>query len=332
MKNEQRTMNHFNSWINNSAIKKVWGILLALIILVAVLGVVTDSFLTSQNIFNVTRQVAVNIFLTCGMTMAILIAGIDLSVGSIIAVSACLCCGLVTNNGLPVGLAILLAIGAGTLVGAFNGFIISSTKIPPFIVTLGTMNICRGFVRIYTDMATILVRDETFTFIGTGKIVGGLPVQIIFIAIVIFIAWLILYRSKFGRHIFAVGDNEQAAVFSGINVRKTKFLVYTLVGLFAACAGILSAARTHSALFNVGEGYEMDAISAVVLGGTSMSGGVGTLGGSIIGALVIGVITNGMNLIGIDSSWQYVVKGCVLLLAVYLDYLRKKRYDDVISG
>ena len=187
------------------------------------------------------------------------------------------------------------------------------------------MNIGRGFARIYTNATTILVNDELFIWIGSGKIFGEIPVQLLFMVVVVIITGLILNKTKFGRNIYAVGDNQQAAVYSGINSKKVIFLVFTLSGLFAACAGILSAARTFSGQFNVGDGAEMDAISAVVLGGTSMTGGVGRISGTLIGCLVIGILNNGMNLMGIDSSWQYVVKGIVVLLAVYIDYIKKEK-------
>ena len=310
-------------WRENGIIKIVrsnLGILIGLLIMCIGLTFISDSFATSTNIFNVLRQISVNVFLACGMTMVILIGGIDLSVGSVIAISGCLCAGLITNNGIPSGLAIILAIIIGTLVGAVNGLIIANTKIPPFIVTLAMMNIGRGFARIYTNATTILV-----IWIGSGKIFGEIPVQLLFMVVVVIITGLILNKTKFGRNIYAVGDNQQAAVYSGINSKKVIFLVFTLSGLFAACAGILSAARTFSGQFNVGDGAEMDAISAVVLGGTSMTGGVGRISGTLIGCLVIGILNNGMNLMGIDSSWQYVVKGIVVLLAVYIDYIKKEK-------
>lgn len=306
-------------------IKSNLGILIGLVLMCIALSVITDSFLTSKNIFNVMRQISVNVFLACGMTMVILIGGIDLSVGSIIAVSGCLCAGLITNNGIPSVIAILLSIAVGTMVGMLNGFIIANTKIPPFIVTLAMMNIGRGFARIYTKATTILVTDDLFMWIGSGKIFGNIPIQMVFMFVVIVVTALLLNKTKFGRNIYAVGDNKQAAIYSGINAKKVTLLVFTLSGLFAACAGILSAARTFSGQFSVGDGAEMDAISAVVLGGTSMTGGVGTIGGTIIGCLVIGVLNNGMNLLGIDSSWQYVVKGLVVLLAVYIDYIKKEK-------
>ena len=187
------------------------------------------------------------------------------------------------------------------------------------------MNIGRGFARIYTKATTILVDDELFTFIGSGKLFGNIPIHFVYMIVVIIISALILNRTRLGRNIYAVGDNAQAASYSGINSKKVTLTVFIIMGFFAACAGILSSARTFSGQFNVGEGAEMDAISAVVLGGTSMTGGVGYLSGTIIGCIVIGVLNNGMNILGIDSSWQYVVKGVVVLIAVFIDYFKKMR-------
>jgi ribose transport system permease protein len=307
-----------------SALKDNLGLLIGFLIMCLVLSFSSDAFLTTRNLYNVMRQITVNVFLACGMTLVILIGGIDLSVGSIIAVSGCLSAGLITNSGLPVVPAILLAVLAGCLLGVFNGLVISKTKIPAFIITLAMMNVGRGFARIYTHETTILVQDQIYTAIGTGKIFGDIPVHIVYMLIVIVIVWFILNRTRFGRHIYAVGDNWQAAVFAGINVQKVIFLVYLISGFLASCAGILSATRTFSGQFSVGAGTEMDAISAVVLGGTSMLGGVGSLAGTVLGCLIIGVLSNGMNLLGINSSWQYVVKGFVLLLAVFIDYLKGK--------
>ena len=308
-----------------STVKYNGGIIIGLLIICLLLSVMTDSFCTVRNLSNIMRQISINVILACGMTMVIILGGIDLSVGSVIAVSGCLCCGLITNVGVPSIIAIPISICAGTLVGVFNGFVISRTTIPPFIVTLAMMNIGRGFARIYTKATTILVDDPLFTFIGSGKSLGGVPIQFVYMLVVIVISGLILNRTKFGRNIYAVGDNKQAASYSGINSRRVTMTVFVIMGIFASCAGILSSARTFSAQFNVGEGSEMDAISAVVLGGTSMSGGVGRLSGTIIGCIVIGVLNNGMNILGIDSSWQYVVKGVVVLIAVFIDYIKKMK-------
>lgn len=327
METKKTKENWFASFGRNvlAGIKSNGGIIIGLIIICIILGIMTDSFLTVRNFTNIMRQISINVILACGMTMVIILDGIDLSVGSIIAVSGCLCCGLITNTGMPSAVAIPISILAGTLVGIFNGFVISRTTIPPFIVTLAMMNIGRGFARIYTKATTILVDDDLFTFIGSGTVLGGIPIHIIYMIIVIAVSALILNRTRLGRNIYAVGDNKQAASYSGINAKKVTMIVFVIMGFFASCAGILSSARTFSGQFNVGEGAEMDAISAVVLGGTSMSGGIGHLSGTIIGCIVIGVLNNGMNILGIDSSWQYVVKGVVVLLAVFIDYLKKIR-------
>ncbi len=308
-----------------AGVKSNGGIIIGLILICILLGIMTDSFLTVRNFTNIMRQISINVILACGMTMVIILGGIDLSVGSIIAISGCLCCGLITNAGVPSVLAIPISILAGTLVGIFNGIVVSRTTIPPFIVTLAMMNIGRGFARIYTKATTILVDDELFTFIGSGSVFGVIPIHFVYMIVVIIVSALILNRTRLGRNIYAVGDNKQAASYSGINSRRVTLTVFIIMGFFAACAGILSSARTFSGQFNVGEGAEMDAISAVVLGGTSMSGGLGHLSGTIIGCVVIGVLNNGMNIMGIDSSWQYVVKGVVVLIAVFIDYLKKMK-------
>lgn len=306
-----------------TGLKDKLGILIGLIAMCVLLAIFTDSFATSRNVINVLRQMSVNAFLACGMTMVIILGGIDLSVGSVIAVSGCLCAGLITNNGLPSGLAILLAMGVGTLVGVFNGLVISRTTIPPFIVTLATMNIGRGFARVYTANKTIMVSDDLFGFIGTGYY-GAIPAPVIYMIIAIAVVGCILAFTRFGRHIYAVGGNKQAAIYSGINAKNVTFTVYILAGLLASFAGIISASRTFSGQFNVGDGAEMDAIAAVILGGTSMTGGVGTLSGTVIGCFIIAVLNNGMNLLGIDSSWQYIVQGIVILIAVMIDFLKKR--------
>lgn len=305
------------------------GILIGLLFMIVFLIITQPAFLKVSNLTNVIRQISVNILLACAMTLVIIIGGIDLSVGSIIAISGCLSAGFITFNNMNSVAAILLAILIGTIVGGLNGIMISRTKIPPFIVTLATMNIGRGAIRVYTHSKTILVDDALYSFLGEGRLLGELPIQFIFIVFAIVFCGLILNRTKFGRNIYAVGDNRQAAEYTGINVKRVIFYVFVISGFMASLAGILTCTRTYSGQPNVGTGAEMDAISAVVLGGTSMTGGVGTVGGTVIGCLVIGIMNNGMNLMGIDSSWQYVVKGVVVLLAVFIDYVKK---ENKMSG
>lgn len=303
-------------------VKSYLGILIALFVMCALLSIFSDAFLSTRNIFNVLRQIAVNVFLACGMTMVLILGGIDLSIGSIIALSGCLTATMIAKMSLNPLFAIFCGILIGLVVGVANGFVISRTTIPPFIVTLASQNICRGLARVAVDNKTVSVSDSLYQFIGTGYI-GGIPVHVIFIAVVIVITAILLSRTQFGRSIYAVGGNRMAATYSGINAKKITMLVYIISGVLAGCAGILSSSRTMVGQYSLGEGAEMNAITAVVLGGTSMSGGVGSVAGTIIGCLIVGVLNNGMNLLGIDSSWQYVVQGVVVLLAVYVDYLKK---------
>ena len=310
-------------------IRRNSGILIGLLCMIVFLILTQPAFLKVSNLTNVIRQISVNILLACAMTLVIIIGGIDLSVGSIIAISGCLSAGFITFNHMNSVAAILLAVLIGTVVGGLNGIMISRTKIPPFIVTLATMNIGRGAIRVYTHSKTILVDDALYSFLGEGRVFGELPIQFLFIVFAVVFCGVILNRTKFGRNIYAVGDNRQAAEYTGINVKRVIFYVFVISGFMAALAGILTCTRTYSGQPNVGTGAEMDAISAVVLGGTSMTGGVGTVGGTVIGCLVIGIMNNGMNLMGIDSSWQYVVKGVVVLLAVFIDYVKK---ENKMSG
>ena len=298
--------------------------LAAMCIFLMVYPATSSTFMTTKNIFNILRQNASNLFLATGMTMVIILGGIDLSVGSVIALSGCIAAGCVVKLGLPEVAGFAIAVAVGGVVGIFNGFIIAKTEIPPFIVTLASMNITKGIALVLTQGAPIRCMTDTFKFIGAGYI-GSVPTPVFWMLIVFVVAVLIVDRTKLGRHIYAVGGNAQAAKFSGINVSKVKFFVYTYTGIMAGIAGIVVASRLYSGQPTAGDGAEMDAIAAVVVGGTSMSGGSGRLGGTLIGVLIIGVLNNGLNLMGVDSNWQYIVKGLVILLAVYVDFLRNKK-------
>ncbi len=308
-------------------LKENMGIMIALLVLglfLSVNPITSGSFLTTKNIFNVLRQISSNLFLACGMTMVIILGGIDLSVGSIIALSGCIAAGCVSRYNLPIGIAIIAGILIGLLVGAFNGFVISKTTIPAFIVTLATMNIVKGFAYVYTGGSPVRVVTKEWQFIGAGYI-GSVPTPVVILVIVLIITGLIMNKTKLGRHIYAVGGNAQAAEFSGIKVARVKFLVHTFSGIMAGLAGVVLASRMYSGQPTAGDGAEMDAIAAVVVGGTSMAGGSGKIGGTIIGGLIIGVLNNGLNLLNVNSFWQYVVKGAVILLAVFIDYLKNKK-------
>ena len=298
--------------------------LLAMFIFLTVFPTTRSTFLTPKNMFNILRQNASNLFLATGMTIVIILGGIDLSVGSVIALSGVVAAGAVVNFGLPEAVGFAAAILVGALVGLFNGFIICKTDIPPFIVTLASMNITKGIALVLTGGAPIRCMTDAFKFPGAGY-VGPVPTPVILMVAIFIIAALIINKTQLGRHIYAVGGNVQAAKFSGISVEKVKFIVYTYTGIMAGIAGVVIASRLYSGQPTAGDGAEMDAIASVVVGGTSMSGGSGRIGGTLIGVLIIGVLNNGLNLMGVDSNFQYIVKGLVILLAVYVDFLRNKK-------
>lgn len=308
-------------------LKENLGIIIALLVLCLALSInpiTKHSFLTLKNVFNVLRQISSNLFLACGMTMVIILGGIDLSVGSVIALSGCIAAGAVSRYQLPLGVAVILGILVGLLIGMCNGLVISKTTIPAFIVTLATMNIAKGLAYVYTGGSPVRVVTKEWQFLGAGYI-GIVPTPVIILIIVLIITALIINHSRMGRYIYAVGGNAQAARFSGIKVAKVKFFVHAYSGLMAGLAGVVLASRMYSGQPTAGEGAEMDAIAAVVVGGTSMSGGFGKIGGTIIGGLIIGVLNNGLNLLNVNSFWQYVVKGAVILLAVFIDYIKNRK-------
>lgn len=303
------------------------GILIAFFILCIFLSmnpITSNSFLSSKNIFNVLRQISTNLYLACGMTMIIILGGIDLSVGSIIALAGCISAGCVARYNLPLPVALIIGISIGLAAGMFNGTVVAKTTIPPFIVTLATMNIVKGLAYVYTGGSPVRVVTKEWQFLGAGY-VGPIPTPVIILIVVLIVTAILMNKTKFGRHMYAVGGNQQAAQFSGINVAKVKFWVHAYSGLMAGLAGVVLASRMYSGQPTAGDGAEMDAIAAVVVGGTSMAGGYGKIGGTIIGALIIGVLNNGLNLMNVNSFWQYVVKGAVILLAVYIDYLRNRK-------
>ncbi|MCR4744874.1 MAG: ribose ABC transporter permease [Lachnospiraceae bacterium] len=323
-------MNEKKKDISNSALKRFFsenlGILAALVVLCIFLGVfpgTSQYFVTVKNLFNVLRQISTNLLLACGMTMVIILGGIDLSVGSIIALSGVLAAGCVSRYGMSIPAAFAVGVLIGIVFGLFNGFVISKTTIPPFIVTLATMNIARGLAGVYTGGSPVRVVSKEWQWVGAGY-VAGIPVPVIIMILVFIISILILNRTKMGRYIYAVGGNPLAARFSGIDVSQVKFLVYTYSGIMAGIAGIILASRMYSGQPTAGEGAEMDAIAAVVVGGTSMAGGSGKLSGTLIGALIIGILNNGLNLMNVNSFWQTVVKGVVILLAVMIDFFRNR--------
>ena len=307
---------------------------IALLVLCIVLALRTDSFLTAENGLNVLRQTAVNICIATGMTLVVLTAGIDLSVGSVLALCGAITAGLLKygiklhSADLFIGFTILGVVVAGILVGAalgfFNGFVITKFKVSPFVATLAMLTIARGLALLYTQAQPISNLGPDFAIIGTGWLLG-IPVPVWIAAAIVLLAVFITQNTKLGRYIYAIGGNETAAKFSGINITKVKITVYAIAGALAAIGGIIVTSRLDSAQPDAGTSYELDAIAAVVIGGTSLSGGKGTVWGTVIGALMIGVLNNGLVLLGVSPFWQQVVKGVVILLAVIIDKLGNKK-------
>ena len=300
------------------------GVIAGFLLVFLILSIATDKFLTISNLSNVLRQVTMNMILSCGLAVVLIYGAIDLSVPAILGMTACISVGFIDRQGAPWVVACLIGLFFALLAGAFNGFIITRTTIPPFIITLAMQNVCRGICRVYTNEKTIVLADKSYIFIGSGSI-NGIPVQVIWIVAVVMVTAFLLRRTTLGRHIYAAGGNRQAAVYSGINVKHIGMFVYIYAAFMAGLAGIYTAGRTFAAMYTTGERAETNAISAIVLGGISMSGGVGGIFGVVFGVLLIGILNNGLNLLGIDSSWQYIVQGVVIIAAVCIDFFRKQK-------
>jgi ribose transport system permease protein len=316
------TLKRLGRWFVNYA-----GQLGFLLILIVVLSFSAPSFLKTNNIINVSRQVSVNMIIACAMTIVLISGGIDLSTGSVMAMSGMVSAYL-SFSGFPFVFCALAGILTGVFSGLINGLILANTKLPPFIVTYAMQSILRGIVFVATGAGTIRLENKAYLDFG-GSSIGGIPLPVLYMIAVIVIAWLVLGRSKMGRHIYAIGGNPRAAQFAGINIKRIVVFIYSLCGACAALAGLVLTSRNTSMQPAVGVGSEMDAIAAVVLGGTSMAGGQGAIAGTIIGAFIIGIINNGLNLLGMDSYYQYICKGIVILIAVYMDDVKNKR---VLSG
>lgn len=321
-----------NQTINSSVLKKMQS-LVALLLLCILLSIATDKFLTVGNLWNVLRQISVNLCLSVGMTLVILTAGIDLSVGAILGLSGAICAGLLKNGitiptfdtwiGFTVFGAVVAALIIGSLLGFFNGWVITKFSVPPFVATLAMLTMARGFTFLYTQGKPISNLGTQFEKIGSAWFLGiPIPVWVSILVVLIFL--FITNKTSIGRFIYAIGGNEKAALLSGVPNRSIKWLVYALSGTMAALGGILVTARLNSAQPNAGMNYELDCIAAIVIGGTSLSGGQGSIRGTVIGAILIGVLNNGLVLLNVSPFWQQVVKGLVILLAVVLDRMNHK--------
>ncbi|WP_407390838.1 ABC transporter permease [Carnobacterium jeotgali] len=300
------------------------GPFLALIVLIILVTIVNPSFIAPTNLLNLLRQVSTNALIAFGMTFVIITGGIDLSVGSTLALSSALMAGAIASGLDPI-LAMVLSLLTGTIFGAVNGLLITKGKMAPFIATLATMTIYRGLTLVYTDGNPITGIGDSFIFkfVGRGYLLG-IPFPVVLMIISFILLYILLHKMTFGRKTFAIGGNEKASFIAGIKNDRIKTGIYALSGLMASLAGIIITSRLDSAQPTAGTSYEMDAIASVVLGGTSLSGGRGRLVGTLIGALIIGTLNNGMNLLGISSFYQQVVKGIVIIIAVLLDRKNKK--------
>ena len=311
--------------------------LLALAFMVAALALLSDKFFTPDNGWNILRQISVNLCLSIGMTLVILSGGIDLSVGAILGLAGAIAAGLLKNGVVLAAFGVRLqftpagAIMAGIVVGAaagwFNGFAITRFRLPPFVATLGMLSIARGLTMLWTGGFPITGLGDRFGYLGTGALLGmPMPVWIMLALTAVFI--VVTQRTRFGRHLYAVGGNERAARLTGLNVARIKLAVYALAGALAGVAGLIVTARLDSAQPNAGLGYELDSIAAVVIGGTSLSGGRGSVAGTVLGCLIIGVLNNGLFLLNVSPFWQQVIKGLVILLAVALDRMNTSSRDS----
>jgi ribose transport system permease protein len=305
---------------------------LALALMVIALSLTSNNFLTVDNTMNVLRQISINLCLSLGMTLVILSGGIDLSVGSVLALAGAVAAGLLKNGlALPrfnllvqftVPGAIVAGIGVGAVLGWFNGLAVTRFKLPPFVATLGMLSIARGLTMLWTGGFPVTGLGDDFGRLGTGHALG-IPIPVWISAALVALFIVVTRRTRFGRHLYAVGGNERAATLSGLAVPRIKIMVYTLGGGLAAVAGLLVTARLDSATPNAGLGYELDSIAAVVIGGTSLSGGRGSILGTVLGCLIIGVLNNGLFLLNVSPFWQQVVKGFVILAAVAIDKASK---------
>ena len=311
--------------INAAAVKKIfsaYSLYILLLVLIIVVSVLNTNFLSAQNIKNIFQQVSINGILAVGMTFVIITGGIDLSVGSLLGFSGVIAASLVSGGGNPL-LAVLAGIAAGLVFGVVNGVLVSYAKIVPFIVTLGMLSIARGFTNVYTHGSPIIKLNKAFTALGQSSFLGiGLPVWI-FVCMLL-VGYVLLHTTKLGRYTLAVGGNESAAKTSGINTAKIKMFAYTFTGFCCGLAGILMNAKTNAGAPNAGTGYELDAIAAAIIGGTSPSGGKGSIFGTLLGVLIFGIIQNALDILNVSSYIQQVIKGLIIIGAVWADKANRR--------
>lgn len=291
--------------------------LAGLVVVSVLMGFASDSFFSVSNILNVFRQVSVVAILAVGMTFVILTGGIDLSVGAVMALAGTMSAGLMVHFGLPGWIGLLVGIAIGIGLGVFNGLLVAWGRMPAIIVTLATMGIARGIGLIYSGGYPISGLPSWISWFGVGRI-GIIPVPVIMTVIIYALAWVLLQRTPFGRHVYAIGGNELAAKLSGVKTGRVKLAVYGISGLTSGLAAVILTGRLMSGQPNAGVGFELDAIAAVVLGGTAIAGGRGLILGTLIGAVLLGILSNGLNLMGINPYLQDIIRGFIILLAIYI--------------
>lgn len=302
------------------------GVLIGLLVLCLILTFATDFFLTGKNLLTVLRQICINVLLAFGMTFVLIVGGIDLTVGSVVGASGVAVVMLI-EAGFPIPAAILCALLLGAVIGLINGAIIAYTGMPAFIVTLSMQGVVRGLAYIITDGRSVASSDKVFTKLGNSYL-WGIPLPIYIVAVVMIVISIILYQTRFGRRMYAIGGNPVAAKYTGIKTKGIVVKVYIISAVLSALAGVILASRMYSGQPTAGQGYESDAIAAAVLGGTSFTGGIGTIGGTLVGALVIGILSNGLNLLHISSYVQMVIKGIVIILAVGIDLFKNRNKEN----
>jgi len=304
---------------------KNYGIFVVFIVLVIILMILSpNAFAKPRNLINVVKQASINGVLACGMMFVIIAGGIDLSAGSVVALSGVVSAYLAQMQGLPIFAPILGALGTGALIGLVNGFGAAYAELPPFIITLATMSIVRGAALILSGGSPVFGLQEQFEGIAGISIANVIPILVLYFLLIAVFSGFILNKTVFGRHVYAIGGNSITAKVSGINVKSMLLRVYIICGVFSGIAGLLIASRTMQGSPTVGVGYEMDAIAAVVIGGVSMSGGSGKWYGTIIGALLLALISNGLDILGVSSNFQQIIKGIIIAVAVYFDLRGKK--------
>ena len=307
--------------INIKSFIAQYGVIVGLAAILIFFTVMKAKFMTVDNIVNMLRQTSINGLLAIGMTFVVLTGGIDLSVGSIVGAAGMFSAlAARAETGIPWPIAVLIGLGVGLLLGAVNGIVVSYLKVPAFIATLGMPSIARGVTFMASDAKPVPGLSKGFLKIGGGS-VGILPYPVLILIVVLVICFIVLYKTRFGRYVFATGGNPSSARVSGINVKRIICSVYMISGLLAGLAGIILTSRVTSGLAQSGNGYEVDAIAAAVIGGTSLSGGRGRLWGTIVGFLIMGVMNNGLDMMAVSSYWQLVIKGLIIIGAVMLDSL-----------